>query len=309
MSITKRIDAITNIPDTFRSELPPIPRAAKIELTSRCDYACTFCATSRSDRPKHDINRDEFERVLVELRQAGVEEIGMFYLGESFLVPWLPDAIRFARDTGFSYIFLTTNGSATTPERVRQCMEAGLTSLKFSLNYADEQHFKEVAKVKASFYHAARSNIVAARAVRDVNGFKCGLYGSYIEYDGEQNERMQMRLDEDRRYLDEVYALPLYTQANQSVTRDGWEWTAGNMERVGALVAPLPCWSIFNEAHITADLKLSACCFDHDGRFAMGDLRTHSFVECWHSETFQRLRAAHLGKSVLGTVCETCTAG
>lgn len=309
MSITERIDSITKIPSAYLTELPPAPRAAKIELTSRCDYACTFCATSRSDRPKHDIDRGDFERIVFEMYDAGVRELGLFYLGESFLVPWLPDAIAFAKSVGYGHIFLTTNGSASTPERIRQCMAAGLTSLKFSLNYSDEEQFRAIAKVKASFYHLARAHIVAARAVRDAGNYPCGLYGSYIQYDGEQDEKMAERLAESRLYLDEVYALPLYTQANQIAGRDDWKWTAGNMGRVGALRDPLPCWSVFTEAHITADLQLSACCFDHDGRFAMGDLKSHTFMDCWNSQKFQDLRASHLGKSVLGTVCETCAAG
>jgi mRNA-degrading endonuclease toxin of MazEF toxin-antitoxin module len=48
--------------------------------------------------------------------------------------------------------------------------------------------------------------------------------------------------------------------------------TAGNQGRVGALRKPLPCWSLFTEGHVTHDGRLSACCFDHDGRFEMGDL-------------------------------------
>ena len=40
--------------------------------------------------------------LLVRGHVQGVEELGVFYLGESFLCPWLPEAIRFAKqDVGF----------------------------------------------------------------------------------------------------------------------------------------------------------------------------------------------------------------
>ena len=81
------------------------------------------------------MDRGLFERLLLELRAASVEEIGMFYLGESFLCSWLDEAIAFAKkDCGFPYVFLTTNGSLATPERLDSCMRAGLDSLKFSYN-------------------------------------------------------------------------------------------------------------------------------------------------------------------------------
>jgi radical SAM protein with 4Fe4S-binding SPASM domain len=70
----------------------------------------------------------------------------------------------------------------------------------------------------------------------------------------------------------------------------------------------LPCWSLFTEGHITYDGRLSACCFDHDGRFSMGDLEREPFMQAWHSEPFQRLRRANLAEDVRGTVCEKCIA-
>ena len=316
MNITSRIDAITNIPEGYRTPTPPCPRSVKIELTGRCNFACAFCARSEKLRDQHDMDQTLFERLLLEMREAGVEEIGLFYLGESFLVPWLAEAVRFAKhEAGFPYVFLTTNGSLSTPTRVRQCIENGLDSLKFSLNYADIEQFTEIARVKAALYDKMVANIKAARAVRDEiwheTDHRCGLYGSYIEYDGEQGQRMDAALLELKPYLDETYALPLYSQADlvgASEKERGWQVTAGNRGRSRALRDPLPCWALFTEGHITWDGKLSGCCFDHDGRFHMGDLTKQSFMEAWSSPNFQALRAANLKRDVSGTVCESCVA-
>ncbi|HEX3096544.1 MAG TPA: hypothetical protein VHQ02_02435 [Usitatibacter sp.] len=49
-------------------------------------------------------------------------------LGESFLCDWLPDAIGHAKARGIPFAFLTTNGSAATPERVRACMPGSTRS-------------------------------------------------------------------------------------------------------------------------------------------------------------------------------------
>jgi len=314
--ITDRIDAITHIADAYRTATPPAPRSVKIELTGRCNYGCTFCARSFRLREQKDMDRALFERLLPEMRAAGVEEIGLFYLGESFLCDWLEDAVAYAKQRcGFPYVFLTTNGSVAAPERMEGCFRAGLDSLKFSYNYADEAQFETIARVKPRLFEAMKRNIKAARTIRDAvaaeTGRFCGLYASYIEYDGEQQARMQAAVDEIRPYVDQVYSLPLYNQADLVTEREqalGWKPTAGNRGRIGALRDPLPCWSIFTEGHIAWDGKLSACCFDHDGRFHMADLADTSFVEGWNSETFQRLRAAHLAKDVTGTQCEDCVA-
>jgi Iron-sulfur cluster-binding domain/Radical SAM superfamily len=311
--ITERIDRITRLDPEYRSPAPPIPRSVKIELTARCDFQCFFCASAMRLRDKADIDRDLFRRILREMRALGVEEIGLFYLGESFLCSWLPEAVRFAkRECGYPYVFLTTNGRMAIPERVRACMEAGLDSLKFSFNFADADQFMQVTNVRKIDFHRVEDNLKTARQVRDevehLTGHRCGLYASSIRYDDQQLSRMQAAVQRILPYVDEHYWLPLYGQAGLTSGARGTVPTAGNRGRIGALRKPLPCWSLFTEGHITWDGRLSACCFDHDGRFDMGDLTVQTFPEAWHSARFQRLRSANLAEDVRGTACEKCIA-
>lgn len=299
--ITDRIDAITRIPEDYRTTKPPVPRSVKIELTARCDLACFFCATASRLRDKGDIEWGFLERILPEMRSDGVEELGLFYLGESFLYPRLPDAIALAKDSGFPYVFLTTNGRRAREALVWQCVTAGLDSLKFSLNASNRQQYHDITRVDA--FDTVVQNIKDARRAITNARSKCGLYVSSILYDEQQRERMAPVLADIAPYIDQHYWLPLYSQAG---LREGN--VAGNVGRVGALRDSLPCWACFTEGHITYDGHLSACCFDHDGRFNMGDLNKMTFREAWESADFQKLRQAHLGRDVTGTVCERCIA-
>jgi len=311
--ITERIDRITQLEAAYRSPTPPVPRSVKIELTARCDFQCFFCASAMRLRDKGEIDPDFFRRILREMRALGVEEIGLFYLGESFLCRWLADAVRYAkRDCGFPYVFLTTNGRMASGERVRECIEAGLDSLKFSFNFSGPEQFHEVTGVRADDYRKIEENLKAARRVRDSiearTGHRCGIFASSIRYDEAQLARMQDAVERILPYVDEHYWLPLYGQAGLTAGAKGTVPSAGNQGRIGALRPPLPCWSLFTEGHITYDGRLSACCFDHDGRFDMGDLTCETFMEGWHGERFQRLRRANLACNVRHTACEKCIA-
>lgn len=313
MRITERIDRITHISDAFRVARPPIPPSVKIELTARCDFNCFFCASQARLRTKDEMDPAFFRRILREMRDEGVEEIGLFYLGESFTCDWLPEAVRYAKqDCGYPYVFLTTNGRLATPERVRACMENGLDSLKFSYNFADADQFADVTGVKRADFRRVVDNLKAARGVRDRvlagTDHCCGLYASSILYDGDQAHRMQDAVDDILPFVDEHYWLPLYGQAGLTAGARGTQPIAGNQGRVGALRPPLPCWSLFTEGHITFDGHLSACCFDHDGRFHMGDLNRLGFRAAWHSDAFVALREANLRRDVRGTACEQCIA-
>lgn len=306
--ITERIDAITRIAPAYMTEVCPAPKSVKIELTATCNYACRFCVKAIRKEGGH-MDRALYSRIIRELRECGVEELGVFYIGESFTCKWLPAAIAEAKGIGFPYVFLTTNGSAATPERVRECMAAGLDSLKFSLNFDTPSQLADVAQVDAKYWQRAIDNLKAAKRVRDEGGFKCGLYASSIAFDGEQGERMRAVVDDIRPFVDEHYWLPLYGMSGASKAA-GWKPKPGNPGRLDAMREPLPCWAVFTEGHITKDGHLAACCFGSgsDGALLMADLKQVRFMQGWNSLAYRALRRSHLAKDVSKTACAECAA-
>jgi radical SAM protein with 4Fe4S-binding SPASM domain len=255
-----------------------------------------------------------FKRITTEMREAGVQEIGCFFLGESMMNPeLLIKAITWCKqELKFPYVFLTTNASLADPDIVKRCMAAGLDSLKFSVNAHNEKQFEEIMGVHKKLYYKALENIKAAYKVREDGEFNCGLYASSIYYDEDQKQDIQPMLDECIvPFVDEHYWLPLYSMSMFATQREeelGYRPIAGNQGRLGALRDPLPCWTAFTEGHVRADGGLSACCFDSAGQWEMGDLEKQSFMEAWNSKKFQNLRAAHLEKDVSKTICKDCIA-
>ena len=308
MTITQRIDAITRIDPKWRGELIPAPRSVKIEITATCNYNCNFCTKSQNP-DSGDMDRALYSRVIREMRAAGVEELGVFYIGESFTCKWLPEAIREAKEVGFPYVFLTTNGSACTPKRLEECFAAGLDSLKFSLNFYSAEQLADVAQVSGRFWRRAIENVKMARKIRDEGGHKCGIYASSIAFDGEQGEAMKSVVEEVRSHVDEHYWLPLYGMSGASKAA-GWKPQPGNPGRLDAMRPPLPCWAVFTEGHVTKDGLLSACCFGNGATdsLAMADLREVPFMEGWNSLKYRALRRAHLCGDVSKTACADCAA-
>lgn len=313
--ITERIDNTTRIPPSYHCSVLPAPRSVKIEISPRCNYRCGFCALrTRETQPRWDMDFNLFKRITREMREAGVEEVGVFFLGESFMNPrLLVDCIEYLKaDIGMPYVFLTSNASMAFPEAVEACMSVGLDSLKWSVNAADAQQFKQIMAVSGKLFGRALGNIEAAWNIRERGGYKTGLYASSIQYDGAQQQKMEALLDSKvKPFVDQHYWLPLYSMGAFATQREeelGFRPTAGNQGRLGALREPLPCWSAFTEGHVTADGKLSACCFDATAGWTMGNLVEVPFMEAWNSSKFVKLREAHLRKDVRGTVCEKCIA-
>ena len=309
-TISDKIDAITAMPPEKCSVTPPMPKSCKIEITANCNLKCSFCATSHGLREKGKMDFGFYSEVLLpQLKEAGVEEVGMFFLGESTVLKDLPRYIAEAKYQGFPYIFLTTNGTALTPSKIESYMQAGLDSLKFSMNYANAEQFADISGVKPALFLKMIGAIKEAHRIRERGGYDCGLYASYIEYTDEQGEKMQELVEKMRPYLDEIYGLPLYSQADlvgEENELRGWKVSGGNPGRAANPRPAVPCWSLFGEARVAFDGELSMCCFNADHRFDAGNLNEMSFVDAWHSNRFQALRAKHLTGDVRGTECEGC---
>lgn len=303
MGITERIDGVTEI-RTLKA-IAPAPRSIKVSLDDNCQFRCGFC--SRKDAAgAGPMEMWMFEKLVDEMVEEGIEELGVFYIGEPMMARRLPEAIRYAKQRGMKYVFLTTNGALATKEKVRELMQAGLNSIKFSFNYADGEQLKEVAGVSARNFGKIVENIRGAREVRDAGGYDCGVYASSIMLDGEQGLRMQDVVDGIKPYVDEHYWLPLFSFGGQT---DFGAPVRGNPGRLDRMRDPLPCWSVFSEGHVTSAGDISLCCFDSHHRWVVGNLASGTFMEAWNSQAAQELRAAHLRKDVTGTACEHCAVG
>jgi radical SAM family protein/iron-sulfur cluster protein len=302
--ITERVRKAGELTGELLRTTPPFPRSAKVELTPRCDMHCRFCASHKRARAARDMSQALFQRTALRLRQLGVEELGLFYIGEPFLCDWLPEAIHYAKKVcNFPYVFLTTNGLTATPDRVRACMLAGLDSLKFAINTATPGQFQAVVGRLPEHHRKTVSNLIAARSMRDevekTTGHRCALYASSLDFDGGQRGRMANLLAEVMPFVDAHYWLPLIG-----------EHPLDKLQGSSAPAAKkaLPCSGLFKQAHITCDGRLSACSLDASSRFHMADIENETLTAAWHAPAFQALREKHLIGDVTGTVCESCIA-
>ncbi len=315
--ITDKIDRITHIPEEYLVPNPPCPKSVKIELTGRCNYRCGFCALRmREDQPKpsDDMSFEFFQKITQQMKDSGVEEIGLFYLGETLMNPFLVvQACQWLKwYLKMPYVFLTTNGSLAGERTVHGLFNADLDSLKFSINASDFEQFKEVMGVKPKLYEQSLKNLRRAYEIRERCKYRTKIYASSIMYDGEQQRRMEDLVRERvLPFVDEHYWLPLYSMGSVAAEREaelGYKPTAGNQGRLDGLVKPIPCWSAFTEGHVRCDGQVSLCCFDADGRFHVGDLHEDDWMTIWNNDKFTEIREAHLKEDLTGTVCAECVA-
>jgi sulfatase maturation enzyme AslB (radical SAM superfamily) len=298
MSIINRVDNTTHIPSDRLIPNPPFPKSVKIEVTSRCNLSCSYCARAKSGRPSGDMPLPKFEQLVKRLVISGVEEVGLFYLGEPFVLKNIHKYIRVAKKAGVRYVFITTNGTLCDHRMLKLCIDAGLDSLKFSVNAYDRASYDKYHGV--DLFDKIIANIKWLHTYKNCNRVKMSTCVSSIYFPGKEKELSDFKSMIEN-HTEEFYLLPLYNQGG-NVTGN----STGNTGRLVNGVPPIPCWTLFNCAKITWDGKMTACCFDHSGDFEVGDLNIVSPEEAWNSDKFIALRNKHIDQSLSGSLCAKC---
>jgi len=296
--LTQRLDKHAHLSKEKLVPYPPFPETIKIEVTGRCNFKCSYCAASNPLRPRGDMDKNFLYRILREAKSLGVREIGMFMLGESFLVKDLPEYIRYAKkEVGIDYVFITTNGSLCTPERLISVTNAGLDSLKFSINAGTRKRYKEMHGVDC--FDKVISHIKWFHEYKKKHNIKTPKsYASSIFLDKYKEELENLR-SMISPYVSEFYYVPLHIGRG--------EYTAlGNPSRLNNMVPAIPCWPLFNAGKITWDGWLTACYYDGDRRFDIADLNKISLSEAWHHPKYVKLRKQHLSKDLKNSLCAKC---
>lgn len=303
--VVERISETCNIPKELLTDYPKFPKKAKIEITSRCDLHCFYCSRNYKNIKIGDIDRELLVRLLKEMKELGVKEVGLFWLGEPLLVKALPEYIMFAKKIGIEYVFITTNGRLATPDKIRDLFDSGLDSIKFSINSGDREHYHKICGVDA--FDQVISNVQFAHQYRG-NKKNPAIYVSTIFEPSRRND-FEMVHALIGPYVDQHYPLRLYGKYAFSEDEKDKSDAAYTVQGHGrTLQSMLPCWSLFTEPHISFDGHMSACYCDHDEKFYMGNLHEMSLIEAWHSDRFAALRRKHLSGNVTGEVCEDCIA-
>lgn len=110
------------------------PVFANIEITTRCNLRCAFCARTGGNREEQEMSTELFCRLLDLLPHA--YRITLVGLGEPLLHPEVAGFVAAASARG-RRVALATNAMHLTEEVSRSLLAAGLDAIVFSLDTAD----------------------------------------------------------------------------------------------------------------------------------------------------------------------------
>lgn len=267
-----------------------------IELSNICNHSCNFCPSSKITRKRCFIDNALVFRLLEEAYNLGVREVSWHILGEPFLNKHLAEFIRYAKRLGYAYIYMTTNGSLASPERLDEVFEAGLDSIKFSINAGTRESYALIHG--RDDFDGVIASLRYCNEYRKKNGKNINIFVSYIVTNQSMREAKKFKQE----YLPFVDDIAFYNVLN----RGGLMPENMNLSAYGPKHSI--CTQPFNTIFVTCEGYLSPCCMDSDLNLVVADLHKTTLHDAWYSEKMTEFRKRHLKRNFKGIQCETCLA-
>lgn len=119
------------------------PISISIELTSRCNLACTMCSrTFNLPLEERDIDFEVFKKVINEGKEKGVEALLLYGCGEPLLHPKIVEMVKYCNFLGLK-THLATNATLLTEEISKNLIEAGLSFVIFGIDGATKDVYEK----------------------------------------------------------------------------------------------------------------------------------------------------------------------
>jgi MoaA/NifB/PqqE/SkfB family radical SAM enzyme len=269
---------------------PLVFEEVRIENTNRCHYHCFFCPREKLTRAQGFMALDDLALVLDRVgRHDGPVDLHGF--GEPLLDRGLPAKLALVRarwPAARPRIF-STLGVKVAPGYFHGLAEAGLRSIEVSFYGFDRETYRQVHK--ADLYDLARANLLA---LCEVQRTLAGRLEVVVRAFPSHPEVKQPGADAERirEFTDWLDSLGV------AVLRERDLHNYGSGRSYNRVRDQLPCsvaWGFRRRVlQITWDLHVLPCCFDSDAEVKLGNLRSQTLEEIFHSDLYQDFIQDHL---------------
>lgn len=285
---------------------PPFPQAALIEVTNACNHACVFCANPRMQRTKGVIDFAVYETFVRDAVALGLKDLGLYATGEPLLVKNLERYVASAKQLGVNYVFMTSNGALATPARVTPLIEAGLDSIKFSINAGDARTYALIHG--SDDFQIVLDNLRALADYRRANGSALRMIASCILTRATDPDKERIR-DLLSPLVDDLVFFGVDAQSGQSLAQFDQIRSAASPDFPPQGQAP-PCAMLWNRVHVTWEGYLSLCCVDYENLLTYADLNAgEPLASLWRNAAIVEMRRRHQVQELGHTLCQNCLYG
>ena len=281
-----------------------VPKNALVELSNSCNHECVFCYNPEMKRKTSSLNIEKFVGFVKQSAKEGLEEIGLYATGEPFMTKNLDSFIRIAKENGIRRVYITSNGALASIDKVIKCIDAGLDSIKFSINAGTRESYKIIHGFDD--FEKVISNLKKIYEFKTNNKIKLQLLCSFVITDLTCDETTAFEQNYNYLFDEKIVFFKAGNQGgrtyekNKSITRKVKQNNLRKFEYK-------PCEMLWNRLHLNNEGNLTACCVDYENDLVYTKLNSEKkILEHFNSKKIIELREKHLNNDLDGTICKNC---
>lgn len=281
-----------------------VPKNALIELTNACNHACVFCFNPKMSRAISHIDFSTYKSFIESCVKEGVNEVGLYSTGDPFMTKNLKDFIAVAKDKGIKRVYITTNGALANFNKAKECIDAGLDSIKFSINAGTRESYKIIHGYDD--FDKVVKNLDDIFNYKKKNKIKLQLVSSFVYTNLTFKEIDQFKIFFSK-YFEEMVFFPAGNQGGRNIeVSKKITDKVNNVKESKESFEYKPCEMLWNRLHLTAEGYLSACCVDYENDLVYKKFDNNNLKDQFNSEKITNLRKKHLNNDLEGTICKDC---
>ncbi|MDQ1264545.1 MAG: radical protein [Campylobacterota bacterium] len=257
-------------------------KKVNFDICTFCNHKCTFCSNSDPRTIKYQTSLNDFRKVMQNVtKYVEPSELGLSAKGEVLVNKEFVQIIESSKkDFNIPYVYFSTNGALLDKTKAIQVIEAGIDSIKFSINAVDVQTYKNVHQVDD--FNVVIENFKNLLELKKSKYPKLKLtISSVINMDEKELKSMFKKLfGENFELIDmiSVYAITYTPKFN---------------EISSSKVVTKKCSIPFKELYINSDGSLGLCCKDYFDEINFGSLLDSDFMDIYNGDKFKEIRAMH----------------
>jgi radical SAM protein with 4Fe4S-binding SPASM domain len=270
--------------ETFpqRFKLDDFPPCLQIEPASICNYRCLFCYqvdeefTKKGNGMMGTMSFDMFKQI-IDQAEGRCEAITLASRGEPLICPDFEPMIKYASGK-FLAIKLNTNAWFLDEKLCYAILEAGVNTVVFSADAASEPAYSRLrvnGKLKKVYANIAKFRDIRAkyfpksRVITRVSGVKVPSADS---------------LEDMEKFWGELVDQVAFVNYNP--------WENSYEKPINSI--DIPCSDLWRRMFVWWDGTVNPCDSDYKSKLKIGSVSENSISRLWNSESYSRLRSAHL---------------
>ncbi len=294
------------------------PFSIMIDPCNICNFKCSFCPTGypkllkKVSRPRGMMEFDLFCKVIDDLLEFDkkIEKINLYKDGEPFLNKNIGKMIAYAKskDVGKN-IHITTNGSLINKDKAIEIIEAGLDSIRISVEHVNDEGYKKITRTPAK-YNVIRRNVEFLYNEKEKRESGLSIHAKINDIGLSDFEKKKF-IGDFGPISDTININPLTgwnnTQGHDFTLGLGSSVTTTSYKNSPAKKNRKVCPDLFYTMAVNFNGLVSICCADWSFAALIGDVKKTSLIDIWNGKRLRQFRLLHLkGERKKIKACADC---